>query len=250
MARRSRFLVIGLLTFLAGAILFFPARVAYQWFAPAELQLGGIRGSVWSGSASEASIQGVYLRELQWQLRPLGLVTAKLAYSVRSRFASGFMQADIAASPSGALAVSDLSASLPLAELQSVLRMPGLGGNLSLQFKQLRIVDDLPVEADGEIKIAQLVVPFIFRDALGNFSAEFSAQDSAAGSAVVASLEDSDALFDLAGSLQIFADRSYRLQGRIGVTENTPATLRQYLSAGLGSADARGQHEFRLEGIL
>jgi hypothetical protein len=205
-----------------------------------------MRGSVWSGNASEASIRGVYLRDLQWRVRPLNLLMAKLAYSVRGRFVSGFVEADIATSLSGALSVSNLSASLPLAELRAVLGMPGLRGNLSLRFSEVSVVDHLPVAADGEINIAQLVVPFIFRDALGNFKAEFFSEESA----VVASLEDSDALIDLAGSLQLSADRSYRILGYIGVTENTPATLRQYLSTGLGPADARGQHEFRLEGIL
>ncbi|MDA0706174.1 MAG: type II secretion system protein N [Proteobacteria bacterium] len=250
MARHSRLISLGLLTFLAAVVLFFPARVAYQWFVPPDLQLSGIRGSIWHGSASEASARGIYLRELQWRIQPLSLLTAKLAYSVQSRFASGFLEADIATSISGAVNVSDLSASLPLTELQSVLGLPGLRGNLSVQFSRLRVVDGLPIAADGNVSIAQLAVPFIYRDAMGDFKAEFFTEESAEDATIVASFEDGDALFDLAGSLQLSSDRSYRLLGQLAVTENTPATLQQYFSAGLGAADARGQHEFRLEGIL
>jgi general secretion pathway protein N len=245
-ARRSRLLSLGLLVFLAGAILFFPARVGYDWFAPPELKLSGIRGSIWQGNASEASLHGVYLRELHWQIRPWQLLTATLAYSVKSKFASGFLEADVAAGAAGVLTVSNLSAAVPLAELQPVLGMPGIRGNLSVQVKALRIKDGLPIAADGDVTIAGLAVPFVYRDALGDFRAEFFTQDAA----VVASLEEVDALIDLAGSLQISADRNYRLLGQLGVTDRTPVALRQYLGASLGTPDARGRHEFRLEGVL
>ena len=174
------------------------------------------------------------------------LLGATIAYSMHGKFASGFLQADVATDLSGALTVSELGASLPLAELQPVLGIPGLRGNLSVQFSRLRVLEGLPVVAEGSISIAQLAVPFVFRDALGDFRAEFFTEDSA----IVASLEDSDALIDLAGSLRLSANRSYQLQGQLGVKENTPASLRQYLAAGLGPANVRGQHEFAVEGIL
>lgn len=246
MARRSRLVLLGVLTFVAGAMLFFPARVAYHWLAPADLKLNGIHGTVWHGSASEASVRGLYLRELRWQIRPLNLLGAKIAYSVQGKFMSGFLQADVAVDLSGALTVSELGASMALAELQPVLGLPGIRGNVSLQFNLLRAVDGLPVAADGSISIAQLVLPFVFRDALGDFRAEFFSEDGA----VVASIEDRDALIDLAGSLRISADRNYQLRGQLGVTENTPLSLQQYLGAGLGPANARGQHEFGVDGML
>lgn len=246
MALRARFLTLGLLIFFAGVALFFPARVAYQWLAPPDLKLSGIHGTIWHGNASEASLRGVYLRGLQWKIQPLNLLGARVSYSIEGKFASGFLQADIAIDITGALTVSELAASLALAELQPVLGIPGIRGNLSLQFNLLRAVDGLPVAADGSISLAQLVVPFVFRDPLGDFRAEFFTEDAA----VVASLEDSDALVDLAGSLRISADRSYRLNGQLGATENTPATLQQTMAAGLGPANARGQHEFGIEGIL
>lgn len=246
MLRRSRLITFGLLSFLAGVILFFPARVAYQWFAPPDLTLSGIRGSIWHGSASEASAYGIYLRELQWQIHPWQLVTAKLAYGIKSKLASGFVQADIIAGVAGTVVASDVSMSMPLSELQSVLGVPGLQGSLTAQFSEVRIERGWPVRAQGVIKIARLSVPYLLRDALGDFNAEVFTQDTA----IVASLEDIDAVIDLAGSLQLSNDRSYRLLGKVGETQNTPAALQQLLSASLGAPDARRQHEFRLEGML
>ena len=69
---------IGLLTFVTGVVLLFPARVAYHWFAPSTVQAGGLDGSIWSGSATEVTAAGLYLRDVRWRLKPMRLLTGKL----------------------------------------------------------------------------------------------------------------------------------------------------------------------------
>jgi len=98
---RKSFLVIGLLTFVAGTVLLFPARVAYQWFVPEGIQLGGIEGSIWSGSAREMSGGGMYLRDVQWRLHPLRLFTGKLGLGIEASPGSGIIEADVALGPGG-----------------------------------------------------------------------------------------------------------------------------------------------------
>jgi general secretion pathway protein N len=94
---RKSLLLVGLLTFVTAVILMFPARVAYDWFAPPALQLSGLEGTVWSGSAAEVSAAGLYLRDLKWRLRPLRLVTGKVAARIEASPSSGFLETDIAA---------------------------------------------------------------------------------------------------------------------------------------------------------
>ena len=84
MSNRSRLTKVGLLVFVVGVILLFPARVAYRWFAPADFVARGISGSVWNGHAMEAIAYGTYLRDLSWRIQLLDLVTAKLGYAVES----------------------------------------------------------------------------------------------------------------------------------------------------------------------
>jgi hypothetical protein len=80
---------------------------------------------------------------------------------------------------------------------------------------------------------------------IGGYRAEFFTDDSA----VVASIEDVDGAFDLAGSLTISHDRTYQFVGKVAATDSTSAKLRQQLRF-LGSPDDRGQHDIRLEGQL
>ena len=245
MLERSRLIKIGVLTFIAGAILLFPARVAYQWFAPAGLSVSGISGTIWVGSAREADANGVYLRDLQWHIRPFDLATLKLGFAVSTMLGSGSVEGEIAFGITGLVVARNINASLPLSALQSTIGIPGLRGNLSAQFTVLKLDAGLPVSADGVLEVSNLIAPLIHRNSIGGYKAEFFTQDSG----VVASIEDTDGVVDLAGSLQISADRSYLFVAQLSAKPETPADLRQQMQF-LGSANDRGQREMRIEGQL
>jgi hypothetical protein len=75
---RFRFVIVGLITLTVGLLLLFPARVAYQWFAPPGIALSGIDGTIWRGMAREGDVGGLYLRNVGWRVQPLKLCTGKI----------------------------------------------------------------------------------------------------------------------------------------------------------------------------
>ncbi len=235
----------GLLTFVVAFVGLFPARVAYHWFAPPVVQLSGLQGTIWSGSAAEVSAAGLYVRDLKWRLQPLRLFTGKLGASLEASPSSGFLEADVAAGLGGEIALTNVNGSLPLRDIASVVRVPGLSGNASLQFEALRFRDGLPTAATGTLAIADLVAPMVDPSSIGGYRAEFFTDDNA----VVASVEDVNGVFDLAGSLTLSADRNYQFIGKVAATERTSEKLRGQLRF-LGSPNDRGQHDIRLEGQL
>ena len=245
MPRTSRLLTAGLITLFLGLLIFFPARVAYRWFAPDTIAAAGIDGSVWRGTAREARASGVYVRNLSWRFKPLSLLTGKLAYAVEASPSAGFLDARVALGVTGNVTMNDVKASLPISALQQAVSIPGLGGELNVQFERLQFEDGLPVTADGTVEVANLVAPPVYRSSIGGYRAEFFTQESG----VMASVEDTDGVIDLAGSLQISADRSYQFIAQLAAKSNTPASVRQQMQF-LGSANERGQHELRLEGKL
>ncbi len=242
---RKALVTVGLLTFVTAFIMMFPARAAYNWFAPPEVRFSGLEGSIWSGSAAEASIAGLYFRDLRWRMRPLRLFTGKLAASIEASPSSGFLEARVALGFGGDVTLTNVSGSLPLSAFATIARMPGLGGDTSVQFAELRIRDGLPIAADGTLAVANLVAPMVDPAPIGGYRAQFFTEDSA----VVASIEDVNGVFDLAGSLTISADRNYQFLGKVAATGDTSDKLRRQLRF-LGSPNERGQHEIRLEGQL
>ena len=239
------YVAVGVVTLFVGLVIMFPARVAYNWFAPPGIALSGIDGTIWHGSAAAGLAGGLYLTNVDWKMQPSKLFSGRVGYGVEADASSGFMQTDIALGVGGRASLSNLSASLSLASLQEFVRMPGLSGALSLRFERLDLENGLPVAAAGTAEIANLRVPLIHREPIGGFRAEFFTQDSG----VVASVEDTQASIDIAGSLTIASDRTYQFIGKVAPKDDTPDRLREQMRF-LGSPNDRGQFDMRLEGQL
>ncbi len=244
---RRWLIIAGVLAFLAGAIVSFPARLVYHWFAPPELALSGIQGTVWRGGADHANVAGVYLRDLTWETHPLALFAGRASVDIEAEPVSGFLEGRVSATAGGAISVRNLSASMALSALDNVLNMPRLDGLASLQVDRLDIVDGLPVSAEGWIEVRNLLAPMIYsRGSIGGYRLEFFTQ----GDGVAASLEDKDdGVVDIAGGLVVSADRTYVFEGKLAAKANTDERLRNQMRF-LGTPNSQGQYDLRLEGQL
>lgn len=241
----KKLIVIGVATLLLGLLATFPARIAYHWFAPATLKLAGIGGTVWRGNAAEGQVAGLYIRNLHWTLKPLSLLTGKLAFNTRMDPAGGFMQTDLFAGMNGGILFENLEGAISIGALRDLIQTPGLDGRISLQFSTLEIVNNLPVTADGVAEITNLFVAGLAPAPIGDFRAEFSTTSDG----ILASIEDTTGMFDLAGTLRVSPDGVYSMIGLIAPTATTAPQVIEQLRF-LGSPNARGQREFRFEGQL
>lgn len=238
-------ILVALLTLTIAMVVMFPARVAYRWAAPAGVAISGIQGSAWRGQADAISVNGIYIGDVSWQIRPLRLFIGQANYHVQGAPVSGFLEANVGIGIGGKLIVSELAASLPLNLFSKSLNISGLSGDASLQFDRIEIIEGLPVAANGTIRVSGLVAPRLSREPIGGYEAEFFTQNNG----IAATIEDTDGVVDIAGSLQVQDDRSYQFLGKILAKPAAPAGLKRQLEY-LGSADERGQRELRLEGML
>jgi len=237
----------AVITLVVGLVVLFPARVAYNWFAPAQFAVSGITGTVWRGSADAADANGVLLRSLNWKFQPLRLFTGSLVYKIDGSPADGFIEGDIFVGIGRSVTVSgdNIRAALPLRIFEQALNVPGLRGNSSLQFARIKLRDGMPVELDGSLDIADLVVPVVNGGSIGGYRIEFFTADEG----ISASLEDTDGVLDIAGSLQLKSDRSYQLLAQVAPKATAPTVLRRRVER-LPAANDRGQRELRVEGTL
>ncbi len=241
--RNRGLILVAAATLVVGLIATFPARVAYQWASAPLVSMRGIEGTIWSGTASEFGTNGVYLSKLSWKIQPLKLFTGKASYAISGTPVSGFFDSEISIGLGGKIALRNLTASLPLQMIERAINIPGLRGTAILQFERLELVDGRPFALDGTADIASLVVPLLSRASLGGYRAEFFTQNNG----IVASVEDTDGVVDLAGSLQIELDGSYAFLGMVKAKSNTPESITSQLKY-LPPANESGQHELRLEG--
>lgn len=245
MTQGKRLVWAGGAVFLLGVFAMLPARVIHHWFSPAELKLAGIEGTIWHGRAAEADLAGVYLRELRWTFRPLSLLRGRLAYRIAATPAGGFIEADAALGFLGAMHVDDLRASVPVSAVAGPLRIADVAGELNLQLASLRIENGWPQFAEGRAAVANLVLRALAPGPLGDFTADIQTTDGA----ILGSVEDVRGMLELAATFSLGPDRSYSLIGRVGPTATAANSVRQQLGF-LGTPDARGLREFRIEGVL
>ena len=245
MKNRKRLVLAGIATFVIGLIITFPARVAYQWFAPGELKLNGINGSVWRGNAAQGTAGGVYLADVNWSFRPIGLLGGKLEFASSSKLASGFFDANVSLGIGGSLTLSDVAGALALDTLASVIPLSGIEGDVSVQFDELVVENGLPVEATGTLNIANLVSRYLSPTRLGDYKAEFQTQDDG----ILGSVKSIRGVLELDGTIKLSRDRTYQLIGKVAATSAAPINIAQQLQL-LGSPDADGMRDFRIEGQL
>ncbi len=246
MIRSKRGLIIvGVLVFVVGLVASFPARVAVGLLPESGVAISGIEGTIWRGRAREASVTGIYLRNITWQSMPWALLTGRLTYQIEATPVSGFVDTRLSVGMDGTIRLTELSAAIPLDLFSNAIGVAGLQGNASLNFERIELLDGLAVAADGIMQVANLLVPVVGRDSLGSYKVEFRSQNNG----VVASIEDTDAVIDIAGSLQIKTDRSFQFLAQVIVKAETPEAIRQQLRL-LPPPNDRGQQELRLEGIL
>lgn len=237
--------LIGIATFILGLLVLFPARAAVQFFVPDGVVVATPEGTVWSGSASAVVINDIAVTDVEWSLHLLSLFKGRLAASVSGTPPSGFVEADVSASMGGSVLVSNLTASLPLSNFAAVLGVDGLAGQGNARFERLEIVDGIATSAVGQLDINDLVVPLMGRQSLGGYRAEFFTQNDG----ILASIEDTDGVIDLAGSLQLKSDRSFEFLAQVIAKPNTPEAVRRQLRF-LPPPNERGQQELRLAGIF
>ena len=240
-----RIVTSGLLVFVLMLVGTFPARVAYRWFAPADVTLSGLSGSIWRGTAAEGLVGGAYLRDIRWRIKPASLLGGSLAYETAAHPVSGLMNADLAIGLTGKLSLTDLAGSMPLDLVHDAFQQAGISGELSLQFSELILENGLPVVAIGTVTIANLVLRDLSADILGDYRAQFQTSiDHIAGT-----VKEVSGILDIDGTITINPDRSYSLIGDVAAGPSAPPSIGQQLKL-LGSADDQGMRQFRFEGRL
>ena len=147
MPAARRLIIAGLATFLAGLVILFPARVAINAVEVPGVSIAGVSGSVWNGVAQDVNANGVYIRDVSWQLRPLALLIGRVDADVEANLAGGFVETRLSLG-GGSLEVTDLRGSVALGSLSALVGIPGLAGVANATFERIEVSDGVPVAAD------------------------------------------------------------------------------------------------------
>jgi general secretion pathway protein N len=251
-ANRWPWVALGVGAYVAFALASLPAGTVYRWFVPDTVQLAGISGTLWSGSAAAGSIANVPVQDLRWRVRPLPLFVFRISGDVDTRLADGFVRARVSASPSR-VRLSDVQASTSLGALRDVLPVRGMRGLASASFETLELTNGWPTAAVGELSLGQLEAPGFVPSGrqeliqLGDYLMQLQQTD---GEGIRGAFSDTGGPLEVSGTLSLAPDGAYTLDGLIRPRPGAADDLVQGLQIMTGEPDAGGRRRLTLTGSL
>jgi general secretion pathway protein N len=236
-----RLITFAFLAYLAFLVMSFPAERAYHyWQAQSGTRqgfaLGNISGSVWSGSAGEAMINGQRLEDLNWHLQPWALAMGKVGLKWDAKLDDGFGEGQLAAGMKGEIDMDQLEARLDLSQL-SVRALQALQpkGTVSLNLQDVTWTGEALTSAQGRIVWNGAGINFLQPLDFGDLSLSLETTDEG----VKGVLNDGGGPLEAVGILRIKPDGSYQFTGSFAARSGDQALSRALLSLGRPGADGK-----------
>ena len=238
--------VFGLLVYLVALVLTFPAERAYAHWQASEyvdkrIALSGISGSVWSGKAGVALIQGQQLKDVEWTLHPWSLLFGQVGLGWRFQLPeaegeSGYVQADTALGLDGSVSVKQLEARLPAAWVAAMAKAAVVrpSGVVSANLSQLHWDGQSLVSAEGRLAWNGAGVNIFKPVALGDLALSLETTDEAVKGVV----SDGGGPLSLDGLLTVTPDGKYAFNRSLAA-RNSPDLENALRTMGRAGTDGR-----------
>jgi general secretion pathway protein N len=210
-----------------------------------QLELAGVTGSVFSGSAAEVRYQGADLGAVDWSfdwLAPFSLsIGYRLDVHAEDRDLRGRMDLGM-----GGIHLRGLEGRIPVAAMDNWSPLPpnSVSGSLGLHLKQLLFKSGKLVSAEGELDLDESVLKWPTTATLGSFRMDLT---PASGGGIQAAIADVASPLKLDASLSLSDTGTYHLKGTLAAKDPGDQATRGLLS-GLGQPDSTGRYPFDFNG--
>ena len=243
-------LLLVITSFIVSLVVLAPARLAY-YFLPenATTQLNGVSGTIWSGKASQFSINNMNLGKLEWKINPLHFL--KLRAGGNITLSSPTMKFDGEATINRQHNVvlnngqAILNAStLPLpAEVASLVRPEG---RIIADINHLDITDTFVNDADINVVWQQAAITEPMSVQLGEIHLDASGSDGDLKGLLSGAKNNP---IKIAGSVDVLQGQTLDANIKISPTNNTPEDILSLLPL-LGNPDQSGAVTVKYRGNI
>lgn len=224
--------IIGLLVFiyLVALVVLLPARFVLQFVPPpAQVEWGGVSGSIWSGQVGVLRVQDVTLREIDWRLNPLALVMGRAQVSLHigdhpGNIVIGQGQLRLTTST---LQVQSLTLEGRVADLAALSPVPSpfaLQGEVSLKLAHFQWGQPLCSELDGQLQVSNAALQLGRNwEELGDFRADLNCDNGR-----ITALLDEDNRLGLTADGELWAEGA-RAEFSINPPPEAPRAIRNLM---------------------
>jgi hypothetical protein len=212
--KSKKAVILGLAAFLLAMVVVLPA----SWMAralPEGLACGEWRGSIWRGQCRELSVRvdqnvAMNLSSVSWQVRPMSLLRLRLSVDFQSTWTQGKASGRADLASGGAISLRETSGSSRL-DRRLIRALPD-GWSGQAEIRQL----EFEWQQNTLRRLAGVLIVSDLRDARGNALGGYQLELPAGEAApFTGQLRDTGGPLEVNAQLQLAADRSWSLEGRM-----------------------------------
>jgi general secretion pathway protein N len=245
--KRGAYVAAGVAAFIVCLIAMVPAQQLARRL-PAGVELGGVEGTIWSGTARSLAVDGNALGGLRWSCRPWRLLVLEWSCAVTLKPQGGEVAGDISGDFGQLIVGENIRGRLPISAFEGIASPRGWTGDLQLDVAEIRLDGSRPTVASGTLLLRSLRAPGAGGQALGDF--ELVVGEGTVGSeSLNGRLRDLGGPLHVRGSIELDPNGRYLLTGDAAPGPGAGPAIFDTLSF-LGPPDSQGRRPFTIEGTL
>jgi general secretion pathway protein N len=238
----------GIGLYLLFLIYLFPASLGWN-LAPqslkSQVQLSGLQGSIWSGTASRVMINNSSAGKLEWQLSPWSLLLGRISTDIQLVRNQELIEGHVALTAGGRLAASDLNLRLngeTLGQLTSPYLLHGnIEGNISiLTYQQGKVI-----QASGKVLLTDANIEGPQSLILGQVNADIEPESDGS----IIKFKNLGSPMDIKGTLKLNGNGNYRINLGVLNRDSKRQDIKEALKV-FGKPDATGRIQLTYYGKL
>ncbi len=253
MKRVLTYSAIVLLCYFVFLLINFPADRAYSMaknMMP-DIDLYGVRGTVWAGEADALVVNNKPLREFEWTVLPWHVLMGRLAADVKFDNNRTWVNARVAYSLGGKMIVSRVSGQLDGEGLQTLLpnNLPmKLGGLFRMNVDEVVYLPEQQslLSAEGQVDWQDASIKVMQEAKIGDFQLIMTTTDAGVHGAFT---DVNEGPLMVQGDVVLSPEKKYELEAKLKVRDAARRDLVQSLRF-IGRADGQGVVTFNKKGEL
>ena len=237
-----KYALFGFLAYIVFLVSNLPADFVYaQWKnhfgSEVPVKLVQLEGSVWSGSAGKAIVNGQSFDSLTWSMNFLTLLLGIIELDWEFKVKDGYAKGVTGMSLLGGTYFHDVEAWLPLSQLQKLLKVEALrpGGAIDVKLANLKIEDQSIVTAQGDLAWHGAEMTLLGKVELGDLQVALEPAEEG----IKGVLSDQGGALQAEGIFTLKPDRSYEFTGAFGARSQSAELLQALSSLGPPGRDGK-----------
>jgi general secretion pathway protein N len=203
---------------------------------PPNVQCTPVSGTLWNGSCGSVVANGMQVGRLNWKLRPMKLLSGKLAAFVDLQRTDAFVRGEVESSfDQSEITLHDVDAALPIDPSIARQFPPNLRGRGTAKLQMLQMEQGIITAVRGRVEGRDLVQQY----PIGSFAVTFAGNDGEP----VGRIESLGGPLDVEGTLRLTREPGFAVEGTVAAGADVHPQLARQLEY-LGSPDGQGRRPF------